>query len=77
MQRINTDTNIPNELKSLKAFCNWCIDRRCKDTNPVVRRKVRFNVCDRVLADEVSAAFVHTRIYTGQRRAQIATFDTA
>jgi integrase len=85
-EEINLDTNDPNELKALKAFFNWCIDRGIRDTNPVARRQVVFGVRDRLLSDdEIKRLLAYERepystiikllIYTGQRRGQFAQFD--
>jgi integrase len=85
-EEIDLDTNDPNELKALKAFYNWCIDRGIRETNPVARRKVVFNTRDKLLSDEeITKILAYERkpystivkllIYTGQRRGQFAQFD--
>ncbi len=84
----NLSTNItdPNQIKALKALFNWCIDHGFYDRNPFLRRKVRFDVRDRLLSDAEVAAIWHVEqrpysdivkllIMTGQRRNQIWRFD--
>jgi len=86
LDTVSTDFTDPTQLKSLKAFYNWCIDRELTDRNPFARRKVIFDQRDRLLSDEEIAAIwkyerspysdiVKLLILTGQRRAQIAKFD--
>lgn len=88
MDGIDLTTSEPNEVKALKVFFNWCMDRGLRDVNPFARRKVRFAVRDRLLADDEIAALlryehapysdiVKALVYTGQRRAQFANFDPA
>ena len=88
MKRIDLTTSEPNEVKALKVFFNWCIDRGIRDANPIARRKVKFAVRDRLLTDEEIgkllkyehapySTIVKLLIYTGQRRAQFANFDRA
>lgn len=86
MDKIDPNTNDPNELKALKAFYNWCLDRDIRDRNPFARRKVQFAVRDRLLTDdEIKRIYAYDRppysivvkllLLTGQRRGQIAGFD--
>lgn len=89
LDQVSTDISDPNQIKALKAFFNWCIDRGFYDRNPFIRRKVIFRVRDRLLSDEEIAAIWHNidkrpysdivklLIITGQRRNQIWRFDPA
>lgn len=88
LDAISTDITDPNEIKALKALFNWCIDHGFYDRNPFIRRKVRFNVRDRLLTDDEIAAIWHVEqppyaqiirllILTGQRRNQIWRIDPA
>ena len=88
LDKLSTNISDPNQIKALKAFFNWCIDHGFYDRNPFIRRKVRFNVRDRLLSDEEAAAIwkidqppysdiVRLLLMTGQRRNQIWRFDPA
>ncbi|WP_317056562.1 tyrosine-type recombinase/integrase [Roseovarius rhodophyticola] len=88
LDQLSTDIADPNQIKALKALFNWCIDRGYYDRNPFIRRKVIFNVRDRLLTDEEVAAIwnveqapysdiVRLLILTGQRRNQIWRYDPA
>lgn len=86
LDNVSLDITDATQLKSLKVFYNWCIDRGITDTNPFARRKVVFAQRDRVLSDdEVRAIWEHEHkpysdivkmlLLTGQRRAQFANFN--
>lgn len=86
--KVDLTTSDPNEVKALKAFYNWCLDRDLVDRNPLARRRVTFNTRDRVLTDNEVAAIWHyghppysdivkLLLLTGQRRRQIHEFDPA
>lgn len=86
LDTVSLEVTDPTQLKSLKVFYNWCIDRGYTDTNPFARRKVIFSERDRVLADDEVAAIweyehppysdiVKMLLLTGQRRAQFANFQ--
>lgn len=88
LDQLSTDISEPNQLKALKVFYNWCIERGITDRNPFHRHKVRFATRDRLLTDEEVAAIwqveqgpfsdiVKLLILTGQRRNQIWRFDPA
>jgi len=86
LDKLSTDITDPNQIKALKALFNWCIDHGFYDRNPFIRRKVVFNIRDRLLTDQEVAAIwnvqqtpytdiVKLLIATGQRRSQIWRFD--
>jgi integrase len=86
LEGIDLNVTDPTQLKSLKVFYNWCMDRELTDRNPFARRKVIFDERDRVLSDaEVVSIFSHEHppysdivkmlLLTGQRRAQFSNFD--
>lgn len=87
LDSINPNTTDPNQLKALKAMYNWCIDRGLADKNPFIRRKVVFNVRERLLTHEEIATIwaydnkpysdiVKLLILTGQRRNQIWRYQS-
>ena len=86
LDKLATDQNDPNQIKTLKVLFNWCIDHGYCDSNPFIRRKVIFGVRDRLLSDAEIAAIWHVDqrpfsdivkllIVTGQRRNQIWRFE--
>ena len=87
LDSVTVDVSDPTQLKSLKVFYNWCIDRELTDRNPFARRKVVFDQRDRVLSDDEVASIwkyehkpysniVKMLLLTGQRRAQFSGFQT-
>ena len=87
LEDIDTSVTDPNQIKALKAFYNWCIDHQLTDTNPFIRRKVKFNVRERLLTDDEIVAIwsydhppysdiVKALILSGQRRNQIWKYST-
>ena len=86
LDKISLEVTDSTQLKTLKVFYNWCIDRGLTVTNPFARRKVIYGQRDRVLTDdEVAAIWQHEHrpysdivkmlLLTGQRRAQFADFQ--
>jgi integrase len=86
LDSVSLDITDATQLKSLKVFYNWCMDRGLTDTNPFARRRITYGQRDRVLTDEeVKAIWTYERkpysdivkmlLLTGQRRAQFANFQ--
>lgn len=56
LEKVSTEINDPNQIKTLKAMFNWAIEHGLADTDPFLRRLVQFAVRDRLITDEEAAA---------------------